>query len=463
MVTKEMNNIIKEEIIEQILDQSHSPSADELQTVLEKAKKLQRLSVSEVATLLNTSSAEGISLIKETAGQIKNDIYGNRLVFFAPMYVSNYCGNDCQYCAFRKDNEIVRTFLTKEQIQNETQELLKQGHKRVLLVAGEAYPPGKGLDFILEAIDTIYAEELNKSKIRRINVNIAPLSVEDFKKLKDRDIGTYQLFQETYHRKTYSEVHLSGSKSDYDKRIEAIDNAFDAGIDDIGIGVLFGLYDWKFEVLALMQHVEHLEEKYGMGPHTISVPRMEPAQGLAGEFQVKHELSDEEFARLIAILRLAVPYTGIILSTRENPETRRSVLNLGVSQISAGSRTNPGGYKEEKSLEQFSLGDHRSLDEVVYDICQNGYIPSFCTSCYRLGRTGLDFMEYAKPGDIKKKCFPNALITFKEYLLDFASEKTRELGDKIIEEQLKSMPDTLREKTEKFLTKIEKNKRDLFL
>ncbi|MFC1752433.1 [FeFe] hydrogenase H-cluster radical SAM maturase HydG [Thermoproteota archaeon] len=491
-----MSEIINKLKILDILDKTKKPSQSQVEAVLAKSMSLGRLSLEETAILLNSDDPHTYKTILETAFKLKNMIYGNRIVFFAPLYISNYCTNDCLYCAFRVKNKITRNALNEREIHAETRLLLDQGHKRVLLVAGESYPHGKGLDYILDSIDTVYSVKHNMSSIRRINVNIAPLGVEDFKRLKAKNIGTYQIFQETYEPETYAYVHPSGPKSDYRFRLEAIDRAFEAGFDDAGIGVLFGLADWKFEILAMLQHIEHLEAKFSMGPHTISVPRIEPAIGSDLSFHPPAPVSDEDFKKLVAILRLAVPYTGIILSTRENPDIRRQVLNLGVSQISAGSRTNPGGYAKSEtehsepnstalanadtvsakldiaaaviktgiSAEQFSLGDHRTLDEVIYDILQMGFLPSFCTACYRLGRTGLDFMEYAKPGDIRKKCDPNGLLTFKEYLCDYASEKVKELGEKKLIEWVAEIDNpTTKRFVEKGLKKIEDGERDIYI
>lgn len=453
--------IINNEKIQLALD--YQPKKLELQEILEKSKKLQRLSMQDVAVLLNTTDADGIKEILQTANWVKNEIYGNRLVIFAPLYISNLCNNDCAYCAFRCTNtNISRKALSQEEITKETLALLKTGQKRVLLVAGESYPK-EGLDYVLKAIDTVYAARDGKNNIRRLNVNLAPLEVADFKRLKEHDIGTFQLFQETYHEETYMKLHLKGPKRDYNYRLTAIDRAFEAGIDDIGIGVLFGLYDYKYEVLALISHIEHLENKFGLGPHTISVPRLEPAEGSEIASTPPYPVSDDDFKKMIAILRLAVPYTGLILSTRETAETRSEALDYGISQISAGSKTNPGGYSDVDSMEQFSLGDHRNLDEVIYDVCVHGYIPSFCTGCYRSGRTGLDFMEYAKPGDIKKKCSPNAIITFQEYLEDYASPKTKIIGEKTIAKALLALPDEkILEYTKKSIQKIKDGQRDIF-
>lgn len=442
--------------------------------ILQKSRALERLSMEEVALLLNTRDQELVQQIMSTAREVKEEIYGKRLVIFAPLYVSNLCQNECLYCAFRTSNKsVVRNSLTMDQITRETEALLKTGQKRVLLVSGEVHSR-ENLEYIFEAIDTVYAARDGEANIRRLNVNIAPMEVEEFKELKAKEIGTYQMFQEVYHPETYKKLHVSGPKADYDYRLSAIDRAFEAGIDDVGIGILFGLYDYRYEVLSLISHIEHLEQKFGMGPHTISVPRLEPATGSQISEKPPYPVSDDDFKKIIAILRLAVPYTGLILSTRENPDTRRASFDLGISQISAGSKTSPGAYSAAEQSQdpssakamdgrQFSLGDHRSLDEVIYDICEKGYIPSFCTSCYRLGRTGLDFMEYAKPGDIKQKCLPNALLTFEEYLLDYATDRTRDIGLKLIAKELAQMPAEVKENTTAMLESIRQGKRDLFV
>ena len=318
---------------------------------------------------------------------------------------------------------------------------------------------------MLKCIETIYATRSGNGEIRRINANVAPLSVEEFRQLKATGIGTYQLFQETYHRETYAGVHLAGRKRDYDWRVTAMDRAMEADIDDVGVGVLFGLFDWRFELLALMQHARHLEKHFGVGPHTISVPRLEPASGSDVASQPPYPVSDVDFRKIVAILRMAVPYTGIIMSTRETPNIRRETFSLGVSQISAGSRTNPGGYTEQttETGEQFSLGDHRPLDEVVRNIAELGYIPSFCTACYRLGRTGADFMDLAKPGEIKHHCDPNALSTFLEYLEDYASPATKESGRRLIEQVLPAMEPAQREISTRMLDAVRGGKRDVLV
>jgi 2-iminoacetate synthase len=358
---------------------------------------------------------------------------------------------------------VKRRALSQEEIAREVKHLVEQGHKRILLVAGEAYP-NEGFSYILKSIGTVYATTSGRGEIRRVNANVAPLTVDEFRQLKDARIGTYQLFQETYHRETYGAVHLGGRKADYQWRIDAMDRAMTAGIDDVGIGVLFGLADWRFEILALMQHIAHLEERFGVGPHTISVPRLEPATGSDLAAHPPHAVSDIDFRKIVAILRLAVPYTGIIMSTRETAEIRRETFALGVSQISAGSRTNPGGYSEGEAFDesQFSLGDHRPLDEVIRDISELGFVPSFCTACYRLGRTGADFMELAKPGQIKEHCSPNAIATFQEYLEDYASPETRRIGEAVVEKELGAMEPGLRAMTERMVRRVREGQRDVY-
>lgn len=454
---------IDHERIYNYLKNTTPPDRQELNTIIAHGRELQGIDFQEAERLLMVEDDDHIHAILETANYIKKEIYGKRLVLFAPLYVSNLCNNECLYCAFRRSNSfITRRTLTMEEVRKEAEHLVAEGHKRVLLVSGEGLGE-TALDFSLKAIETIYSVKIGNGEIRRININIAPLAVESFRKLKEARIGTYQLFQETYHYDTYKKMHPRGPKSNYLYHLTAMDRAMEAGIDDVGVGILFGLYDYRFEIMALLQHIRHLEGKFGVGPHTISVPRLEPATGSEIAARPPHEVPDKDFKKLIAILRITVPYTGMILSTRETAEIRRQALDLGISQISAGSRTNPGGYSENESTPQFSLGDHRSLDEVIYDIASHGYIPSFCTGCYRLGRTGSDFMDLAKPGLIKHYCLPNAITTFKEYLVHYASEKTRNLGEKLIEEMINDIPkDTIREKTRDFLNRVEKGENDLY-
>jgi len=425
------------EQLEAALEHHAAATPATVREVLVKAQNLDGLDDEDVAILLANTDRELDDEIFAAASDVKRAIYGNRLVLFAPMYITNKCQNECKYCAFRASNKgLTRRNLTQAEIARETEIIIDEGHKRILLVAGESYPDGKGMDYVYEAIDTIYGVKSKNGEIRRLNVNVAALDVPDYKRLKACNIGTYQLFQETYHRPTYKDMHVAGPKSDYDWHLGAVGRAMEGGIDDAGIGVLFGLHDYRFEVLSMMHHAKFLEDRYGVGPHTISVPRIEPAEASAVAMNPPAPVKDHDFLRLIAILRLAVPYTGIILSTRENATIRRQCYDLGVSQISASSRTNPGGYAEREtdphSGSQFSLGDHRSLDEVIIDCLEMGFLPSFCTACYRRGRTGADFMDLAKPGLIKEYCQPNAILTVKEYLEDYASPEAREAGEKLI-------------------------------
>jgi 2-iminoacetate synthase len=436
--------------------------------ILLKARELKGLALSEVAVLSNISEAEQLQALFDTARFVKEEIYGRRMVMFAPLYISNICGNECTYCAFRASNKgLPRHALNKEQIQRETELLIAQGHKRLLLVAGEGYPASLGgFQYVLDSIAAVYEVTASKGNIRRVNVNLAPLALEQFKSLKDAGIGTYQLFQETYDRDTYARVHTAGHKRDFDWRLSALDRAMQAGIDDVGMGVLFGLADWRFELISLMQHIAHLEECFGVGCHTISVPRMEPADGAPLSEQPPMPVSDEDFKKIVAILRVAVPYTGLIMSTRESPAMRRETYALGVSQVSAGSRTDPGGYAAAEqnggSAGQFQLGDHRSLEEVVHELATLDYIPSFCTACYRLGRTGQDFMDLAKPGLIRLKCDPNAVTTFQEYLIDFATPETRSQGEQAIATRVDSMVPKAKRASERMLAKICAGKRDVY-
>lgn len=456
---------IDEEAAWRLLASATSPQPSEVRDLFAKALELKGLRGRDLAVLSGVTDPDLLGELFETARRVKETIYGRRIVIFAPLYVSNLCGNECLYCAFRARNTALRRrALAQEEVAREVRWLEEQGHKRILLVAGEAYPK-EGFDYVLRCIETIYATSSGPGEIRRVNVNVAPLTLDEFRLLGEAKIGTYQLFQETYHRETYAKVHVAGRKADFDWRLGAMDRAMEAGIDDVGVGALFGLFDWRFELLALMQHVEHLETAFGVGPHTISVPRLEPASGSTLAAHPTHPVSDADFRKLVAILRLAVPYTGLILSTRETAGLRRETFALGISQISAGSRTNPGGYDEgedELHAGQFSLGDHRPLDEVIRDVASLGFVPSFCTACYRLGRTGADFMDVARPGDIKEHCNPNALATFQEYLDDYGSEETRREGEACISRTLAGMEPPLREKTAKMLTQVRSGRRDVF-
>ncbi|MDR1793046.1 MAG: [FeFe] hydrogenase H-cluster radical SAM maturase HydG [Bacteroidales bacterium] len=464
MSDKRFENYINRDKLYGLLDRG-TPSEAELNNVLNKAKKLKGLSLEDVALLLRITDKANIHKIMEVAKYAKEEIYGKRLVLFAPIYTGNVCVNNCLYCAFRRDNkEIVRKVLDMSEIRRETESLLKEGHKRILLICGES--PQNGIDYICQAIRTTYAARYKNHSIRRINVELAPMSVEDFRKLKAEHIGTYVCFQETYDPVAYKIYHPAGTpKADYENRLLVMDRAMAGGIDDVGLGVLFGLADYRFEILAIMEHAAHLEKVFGCGPHTVSFPRIEPAQGVALTEKVPHPVSDDDFKKIIAIIRIAMPYTGIILSTRENDAIRNELINYGVSQISAGSRTNPGAYSEEKGTgSQFSLGDHRSLDEVISDMIDGGFIPSFCTGCYRKGRVGNDFMDLAKPGLIKQYCMPNGLFTFEEYLLDFAAENTRKKGFELLHKMTTDIPDCqLKTTVQTTLQKIENGERDLYL
>jgi len=463
-----MKDFIDDEKIQHVLDVSAGPEKRRVEDVLVKARELKGLTPEETAVLLQTEDKELVHEILMTARYVKESIYGNRLVLFAPLYIANHCANNCLYCGFRRANkELKRVALTMEEIAAEAQAIEAEGHKRILMLCGE-HPTHSSLDYFLEASETVYATTNFNGEIRRINVEVAPLEVDEFKRLKAAKIGTYLLFQETYHHATYKKMHPTGPKKNYEYRVTAMHRAQEAGIDDVGMGALFGLYDYRFEVLGLLYHAQNLEKTCGVGPHTISIPRLEPALNAPAAIKPPHPVSDEEFKKLVAILRLAVPYTGMILTTRESAALRNEIFSLGVSQISAGSRTNPGGYHDHGGNDfmaaQFNLGDTRSLDEVIYEIVQQGLIPSFCTACYRLGRTGADFMELAKPGLIKKFCRTNAILTFEEYLLDYASKKTKKAGMKLVE---KLHADTgsagLKRTINSRLRRMENGERDLYI
>lgn len=455
-------SMINEELIFDNLSKTRKNDKQRILDILTQARELKGISHEQAAALLNLTDKDLIEELYKTAKYIKTEIYGNRLVLFAPLYISNVCFNECLYCAFRASNkELHRRALNQEEIKQETRTLLKQGHKRLLLVAGESYT-GAGLKYVFDSVDSIYAAREGKNNIRRVNVNIAPLTVEEFKELKKHNIGTFQLFQETYHKDTYRKMHVAGKKADYEFRLMAMHRALEAGINDVGIGPLLGLYDYKFEILATLQHVKDLEDKYGIGPHTISVPRIEPACGSPLSERPPYAVSDEDFKKIIAVLRLAVPYTGIILSTRETPQMRGEAFELGISQLSGGSKVNPGGYESDEAEEQFTRGDNRSLAMVISDIVDRGYIPSFCTGCYRLGRVGKDFMDLAKPGLIKAHCLPNAMFTFAEYLYDFAPEDLRNRGLALINKMMQDLPPERAAQTKANLEKVAKGERDIY-
>ncbi len=450
--------------IKEILKEQKAPDSQRVRDLLAKACQLKGLSLADVAALLMVEDDGLLSEMFQTARKVKETIYGNRMVIFAPLYVSSECANNCLYCAFRRSNKAIRRHtLSQDEISEEIRVLLQMGHKRVLLVAGE-HPKKSGIEYLEESVKTIYATKVGRGEIRRLNVNCAPLSVEDFKRLHDTGIGTYQCFQETYDPDLYKIMHPSGPKSDYLWRRTVMERAMKAGISDVGVGPLLGLGDYKFEILSTLAHAQELDELFGVGPHTISIPRIEPATGIPLTENPPAAVTDKDFKKLVAVLRMAVPYTGMILSTRETPALRREVFTLGISQISAGSHVDVGGYKEgDRKDGQFSVGDHRPMEEIIYELLTDGFIPSFCTACYRLGRVGHDFMDLAKPGVIKNFCHPNALLTLKEYLEDYASPKTREIGKQVIDRELQNIPSSdRRQKALEKLTAIEQGRRDLY-
>lgn len=434
-----------------------------IRAILDKAKEMKGITHREAVVLLECELEEENREIEKLAKEIKERFYGKRIVMFAPLYLSNYCINGCVYCPYHlKNKHIARKKLTQEEIRQEVIALQDMGHKRLAIEAGED-PVNNPLEYILESIHTIYSIKHKNGAIRRVNVNIAATSVENYKKLKDAGIGTYILFQETYDRKAYEELHPTGPKSDYAYHTEAMDRAMEAGIDDVGCGVLFGLDKYRYELAGIIMHAEHLEAKFGVGPHTISVPRVCPADDI--DPAELNAISDEIFQKIVAVIRIAVPYTGMIVSTRESQKVREKVLDLGISQISGGSRTSVGGYVEEEPEEensaQFDVTDRRSLDEVVNWLLGMGYIPSFCTACYREGRTGDRFMSLLKSGQIVNCCQPNALMTLKEYLEDYASPDTKEKGEKVIREQLEIITNpAVKEKAKEYIGNIHEGQRD---
>ncbi len=433
--------------------------------IIEKAKLKKGIDHREASVLLACENEEKLSEIYALAKQIKKDFYGDRIVMFAPLYLSNYCVNGCLYCPYHaKNKHICRKKLSQEEIKAEVIALQDMGHKRLAIEAGED-PVNNPLEYILDSIKTIYSIKHKNGAIRRVNVNIAATTVENYRKLKDAGIGTYILFQETYNKKRYEELHPTGPKHNYAYHTEAMDRAMQGGIDDVGIGALFGLELYRYELAGLLMHAEHLEAVHGVGPHTISVPRVRRADDIDPD-EFDNGISDETFEKIVAVLRIAVPYTGMIISTRESKNVREKVLELGISQISGGSRTSVGGYvepeDEDENSAQFDVSDNRTLDEVVSWLMELGYIPSFCTACYREGRTGDRFMSLCKSGQIQNCCHPNALMTLQEYLMDYASEHTREIGDKIIERELVKIPNEKVRKiaTEHIVDIKNNNKRD---
>ena len=443
---------------------AHKTDAELIDAIIEKAKLRKGLTHREASVLLACELEDRNEQVYALAKQIKQDFYGNRIVMFAPLYLSNYCINGCLYCPYHlKNKRIPRKKLTQEEIRAEVIALQDMGHKRLALELGED-PVHNPIEYVLESIKTIYSVHHKNGDIRRVNVNIAATTVENYRKLKEAGIGTYILFQETYHKESYEQLHPTGPKHEYAYHTEAHDRAMQGGIDDVGFGVLFGLDKYRYEFAGLLMHAEHMEAVFGVGPHTISVPRLCPADDINPE-DFNNGISEDIFAKIVACIRVAVPYTGMIISTRESPKARERVLELGVSQISGGSRTSVGGYAEEESEQessaQFDLSDHRSLDEVVRWLMELGHVPSFCTACYREGRTGDRFMTLCKSGQIHNCCLPNALMTLKEYLEDYASPETRAIGEKTIAREMNSIP---REKTRQIvaerLEKIAAGERD---
>lgn len=456
---------IDHKYINDLLTSCEDASKEDIEKVLNKAKERKGLSHRDIAMLLQTEDKDQLTEIYKIAGEIKKSIYGKRIVIFAPLYVSDYCVNNCNYCGYKSCNTFNRRRLTQEEVAEEVRILEKMGHKRLALELGED-PVNAPIEYVIQCLDTIYKTQSENGIIRRVNVNIAATTVENYKKLKEVGIGTYILFQETYHKPTYEKMHPKCLKGDYDYHLTAFDRAMEAGIDDVGAGVLFGLADYKFEVLALMLHNQYLEEKYGVGFHTISVPRLKKAEGMSLE-DYPNIVDDETFKKLVTIIRLAVPYTGIILSTRETANMRRELLKYGVSQISAGSSTGVGGYKEKEKgneVHQFITSDERSSLEIIKELLRDGYIPSYCTACYRKGRTGDRFMSLAKAGSIQYVCEPNAIITLKEFALDYGDEELCKLAEDVIKGETEAIGrDDIKNIVKENLDRLKEGKRDFYL
>ncbi len=468
MRTKQVADFIDEVEIKRTLAYAKANCHDRtlVQQILDKAAQAKGLTHEEAALLLEMQESDLWDMAFRVAKQVKEKIYGKRIVLFAPLYVSDYCVNNCEYCGYKHTNDgFTRRRLTMEELRTEVEILESLGHKRLVIEAGED-PVNCPIEYVLDAIQTIYSVKVNNGSIRRVNINIAATTEENYKKLKDAEIGTYILFQETYHRETYAKMHPNGPKHDYDWHTTAHDRAMRAGIDDVGLGVLYGLYDFRYDTVAMLMHAEHLDRELGVGPHTISVPRLRKAENVDPS-QYEHLVSDEDFKKIVAVLRLAVPYTGMILSTREDPGYRDQVLALGISQISAGSCTGVGGYVDEhrseiKGTPQFQVGDHRSPLEIIKSLSEGGYIPSYCTACYRAGRTGDRFMQLAKSGQIQNVCQPNAIMTFKEYQIDYGDEELQTLGDALVTHHLEEIPnEKARQATRDRLERIVAGERDL--
>lgn len=469
-VEKYLNNgkdFIDEGFIMQTLLANQQANKQRIREIIAKSKELVRLNPDETAALLNCQDEELWQEMYATGLEIKQKVYGRRIVTFAPLYISNYCVNSCVYCGFRNENQASqRKQLTMPELEAEIRALVNKGHKRLIMVYGEH--PCSDVHYIAETLQIAYGTKEGHGEIRRANVNAAPLSVEDYQILRDVGIGTFQVFQETYHPQTYKKMHPRGLKANYRWRLYSLHRAMEAGVDDVGIGALFGLYDWKFDVMGLLLHTIDLEQKFGgVGPHTISFPRMEPAVNTPFTERSPYLVDDATFKKLVTVIRLSVPYTGMILTARERAEIRNDVINVGCTQIDAGSNIGIGGYNEESlnyDKQQFILGDNRSLDEAIRDMAKLGYITSFCTAGYRCGRTGDYFMDIAKKGKVHNLCMPNAILTFKEYLLDYASDETRLVADHLIDKELAALPsEQVRETVNKMLERISQGERDLFL
>jgi len=459
-----MKPFIDPEEIWEILNKT-KPEKGRVREVIAKSLDKHRLTLEETAVLVNSAGTDLFDEIREGARELKEKVYGNRIVLFAPLYVGNRCTNNCQYCGFRISNKnAVRKTLSDEEIVKEVEALEDHGQKRLILVYGEH--PEYSPDFIAHSVKLVYGIKKGHGEIRRVNINAAPLDIEGFRKVGKAGIGTYQIFQETYHPEAYNWYHLGGKKKDFEWRLTSLDRAQEAGIDDVGIGALFGLYDWRFEVLGLIRHTNHLEACYNVGPHTISFPRIKDALSL--NIDNRYQTNDEDFKKLVPILRLAVPYTGLILTAREAPDVRRDVMQYGVSQIDGGTKLELGSYSDSKNevqdlnREQFKINDARSLAEVIDELLTNDYLPSFCTSCYRMGRTGEHFMEFSVPGFIKRFCTPNAILTLSEYVCDYATGEVAEKGWRAIEKNIQKLEPGIAQSTRAKIERIKQGERDLY-
>lgn len=462
-------DFIDDELIWAQLNKWENPKPEDVRRVLTKAAARVRLEPEEMAILLQNRDPETITEMYFLANKLKQEVYGERIVFFAPLYISDKCANNCVYCGYRSSNHAIRRkTLTMEELRREVEIMIGEGQKRTVLVYGES--PETDIDYICESVRQVYSVKSEHGEIRRANINCAPLSRDELRQLKKVGIGTFQVFQETYHHETYRKLHPANTiKGHYRWRLYCHDRALDAGVDDVGIGVLFGLYDWRFEAMGLLYHTIHLEQKYnGVGPHTISLPRIQPALNTPYALNPEYAIGDADFKKLVAIIRLSVPYTGMILTARESASVRQEVIPLGISQIDAGSRIGVGGYQQATNAmpdkEQFQLGDSRSLDDVIREICLTGNVPSFCTACYRKGRTGEQFMGLAKSSFVHNFCMPNAICTLKEYLLDYASPETREAGEAVIAKVLAEIGDPkTREFLNQALQRLENGERDQYV